>query len=154
MPNHEQLLPRLLSVLAPGGVLALQMPDNLNEPSHQLMREVAAEAPWASAIGDTSQLRASVLSTRGYYDLLAQSGARVEIWHTVYQHPLSSPAAIVDWLKATGLRPFLDRLSDELRQSFLLEYEGRIARAYPAQIDGRSLLAFPRLFIVAHRSAE
>jgi trans-aconitate 2-methyltransferase len=153
LPNHEVLLPRLLSVLAPGGVLALQMPDNLSEPSHQLMREVAAEAPWASVIGDASRLRAPVLSASGYYDLLARSGARVEIWRTVYQHPLSSPAAIVDWLKSTGLRPFLDPLSDELRQTFLIEYEARIARAYPAQVDGRSLLAFPRLFVVARRGS-
>ena len=152
LPNHESLLPRLFSALAPGGVLALQMPDNLAEPSHHLMREVAAQAPWVSAIGDASQLRAPVLSASGYYDLLARSGAQVEIWRTVYQHPLSSPTAIVDWLKATGLRPFLDPLSDELRHSFLLEYEARIARAYPAQIDGRSLLAFPRLFVVARRS--
>ncbi|MET0793154.1 MAG: trans-aconitate 2-methyltransferase [Polyangiaceae bacterium] len=153
LPNHEQLLPRLLSTLAPGGVLAVQMPDNLNEATHRLMREVASEGPWASAIGDAWRLRAPVLSSNGYYDLLARSGARVEIWRTVYNHPLESAAAIVDWVRATGLRPFLDPLSDELRAGFLLEYEARIALAYPAQVDGRSLLAFPRLFIVAQRSA-
>jgi trans-aconitate 2-methyltransferase len=153
VPKHELLFPRLFSALAPGGVLALQMPDNLSEPSHRLMREVAAAAPWASAIGDASRLRAPVLSASGYYDLLARSGAHVEIWRTEYQHPLSSPAAIVDWLRATGLRPFLDPLSDELRQSFLIEYETRVSRAYPARVDGRSLLAFPRLFVVARRSS-
>jgi trans-aconitate 2-methyltransferase len=153
LPKHEVLLPRLLSALAPGGVLALQMPDNLEEPSHRLMREVAADAPWASAIGDASRLRSAVLSISAYYDLLAQGGTKVEIWRTVYQHPLSSPAAIVEWLKATGLRPFLDPLTHELQSSFLTEYEARIARAYPAQVDGRSLLAFPRLFVVARRSS-
>ena len=59
----------------------------------------------------------------------------------------------MDWLKATGLRPFLEPLSDELKARFLVEYESKIARAYPAQVDGRSLLAFPRLFIVAQRSS-
>src|SRR3954470_6455108 len=48
VPDHASLLPRLLSALAVGGVLALQMPDNLDEPSHRLMREVATEGPWAS----------------------------------------------------------------------------------------------------------
>ncbi len=153
VPNHERLLPRLISLLAPNGVLALQMPDNLNEPSHQLMREVAAQPAFASAIGDASRVRAPVLAASAYYDLLARSGARVEIWRTAYHHPLSSPSAIVDWLKATGLRPFLEPLSDELKARFLVEYESKIARAYPAQVDGRSLLAFPRLFIVAQRSS-
>jgi trans-aconitate 2-methyltransferase len=153
VPQHDALLPRLFSQLAPGGVLALQMPDNLEEPSHRLMREVAAEEPWASVLGDASRLRAPVLSTSGYYDLLAQAGAEVDIWRTTYNHPLASPAAIVDWLRATGLRPFLDPLSAELRDAFLVEYEARIARAYPTRVDGRSLLAFPRSFIVARRSA-
>jgi trans-aconitate 2-methyltransferase len=151
LPNHDLLLPRLFSALAPGGVLALQMPDNLQEPSHRLMREVAAESPWAGAIGDASQLRAPLLSIAGYYDVLTGSGAQVDIWRTTYQHPMGSAAMIVDWLKATGLRPFLEPLSDELREGFLVEYEARIARAYPAQCDGRSLLAFPRLFLVARR---
>ncbi len=153
LPNHDSLLPRLLGSLAPGGVLAVQMPDNLHEPSHRAMREIAAEAPWVSAIGDASRLREALLSANAYYDLLVRGGSRVDIWRTVYHHPLASAAAIVEWLRATGLRPFLDPLSDELRESYLREYELRIARAYPAQADGRSLLAFPRLFIVAQRDA-
>src|SRR5208337_3432349 len=32
--GHETLLPRLGTRLAPGGSLAIQMPDNLAEPSH------------------------------------------------------------------------------------------------------------------------
>ncbi len=152
VPHHEALLPRLFGNLSPGGVLAIQMPDNLDESTHRLMREVAAEGPWASAIGDASKVRAPVLSASGYYDLLASVGAEVDIWRTVYHHPLASAAAIVDWLRATGLRPFLDPLSDEQRSGFLMEYEERIARAYPTRVDGRSLLAFPRLFIVARRA--
>ena len=152
VPNHEALFPRLFATLAPGGVLAVQMPDNLSEPSHRLMREVAASGPWSSAIGDASSVRAAILSANGYYDLLAPSAAAVEIWRTAYQHPMASAAAIVDWLRATGFRPFLDPLSDEQRTAFLAEYERRIAEAYPARADGKRLLAFPRLFIVARRS--
>ena len=150
VPDHQVLLPRLLSVLAPGGVLALQMPDNLEEPSHRSMREVAAAGPWASAIGDLSRVRAPILAPERYYDLLA-SNAQVEIWRTIYQHPMASAAAIVDWLRATGLRPFLDPLNDEQRATFLAHYEERIAAAYPPRADGQRLLAFPRLFIVARR---
>ncbi len=152
VPMHEELLPRLLDMLAPGGVLAVQMPDNHEEPTHRLMRELAGEAPYAQAIGDVSHLRADLLSPQGYYDLLAPRAARIDIWRTIYQHPMDSPRAIVDWVRGTGLKPFIDRLSAELCSGFLAEYERRIGQAYLARTDGRRLLAFPRLFIVATRT--
>jgi trans-aconitate 2-methyltransferase len=154
VPHHESLFPRLLSALAPGGVLAVQMPDNLEEASHRLMREVAAAGPWSSVLGDAASLRSRILSAADYYDLLTPHAAHVEIWRTTYQHPMSSAAAIVDWLRATGLRPFVDPLSDQQRSAFLAEYEQRIGKAYGPRADGQRLLAFPRLFIVARRAAS
>jgi trans-aconitate 2-methyltransferase len=151
VPGHEALFPRLFAELAPGGVLAVQMPDNLDEPSHRLMREVAAQAPYAGPIGDASRLREPRRPIADYYDLLAKDAALVDAWHTVYQHRMDSPGAIVEWVRATGLRPFVDPLNAELRSSFLGDYERRIDAAYPARSDGRRLLAFPRLFIVARR---
>lgn len=151
VPEHEQLFPRLFSALAPGGVLAVQMPDNLNEPSHRSMREVASVGPWASALADAAQARAPIAPAEMYYDLLSAKAASIDIWRTTYQHPMASPAEIVDWVRATGLRPFIDPLSDAQRDAFLVEYEQRIAQAYPARADGKRLLAFPRLFIVARR---
>lgn len=153
VPAHETLLPHLLDVLAPGGVLAVQMPDNRDEPTHRLMREVAALPEFAEAIGDYTRLRTELLGLNGYYDLLAPRAASVDVWRTTYQHPLASARAIVDWVSGTGLRPFVDPLNPELRARYLAEYERRIAAAYPARADGLRLLAFPRLFIVARKAA-
>ena len=153
VPDHPTLLPRLLNALAPGGVLAIQMPDNRDEPTHRLMREVAAEPAWAQAIGDYSKLRTELLGLDGYYDLLAPLAGSIDIWRTAYQHPMASPKAIVEWVRSTGLRPFIDPLTPDLRASYLAEYERRIGDAYPQRPDGRRLLAFPRLFIVATRKA-
>ena len=151
VPDHAQLLPRLFAALAPGGVLAVQMPDNRDEPTHRLMRELASEAPWAEAIGDYSKLRTELFPLGTYYDLLAADAAQVDVWRTSYQHPMASAASIVEWVRATGLKPFVDRLPPELQTSYLAEYERRVALAYPARADGRLLLAFPRMFIVAQR---
>jgi trans-aconitate 2-methyltransferase len=153
VPDHETLIPGLFAALAPGGVLAIQMPDNRQEPTHRVMRELAAEAPWAMAIGDADKLRTQLLSIDGYYDLLAADAAKIDVWRTAYQHPMASAAAIVEWMSGTGLKPFVDRLTPELRSSYLAEYEKRIATAYPPRSDGRLLLAFPRMFIVAQRKA-
>jgi trans-aconitate 2-methyltransferase len=153
VPDHEALIPRLFAALAPGGVLAVQMPDNRDEPTHRAMREVAVLDPFAGAIGDVEKLRSAILPLSRYYDLLAPHAAQVDVWHTIYQHPMASPAAIVDWVSSTGLKPFVERLPENLRPGYLAEYERRIARDYLPRADGKLLLAFPRLFFVAQRTA-
>jgi trans-aconitate 2-methyltransferase len=147
--DHPRLLPRLLSALAPGGVLAIQMPDNLDEPSHRLMRETAA-ALLGIAADDGDQHRARILPAQQYYDLLTLQ-ADVDVWRTTYYHRMDDAAAIVQWLRATGLKPYVDPLAPELQARFLAEYQHRIELAYPPRADGKRLLAFPRLFIVARR---
>ena len=154
VPDHPALLPRLFGLLAPGGVLAVQMPDNLAEPTHRLMREVAASGPWAAAIGDPAVAGrlGRMLTVDGYYDALAPLAAEVDVWRTAYQHRMDGARAIVDWVSATGLRPFLDPLPPDARGAFLAAYERAIEGAYPIRADGRRLLAFPRVFIVARRA--
>lgn len=149
--DHERLIPHLFAELAPGGVLAIQMPDNLDEPTHRLMRETAADPRWAAHIGDADKVRARILPASGYYDLLAEDAAMVDIWRTTYHHVMQTPGDIVQWLRGTGLKPFVEALPSAQQAEFLAEYERRIAQAYPERSDGRRLLAFPRLFIVAVR---
>lgn len=152
LPDHASLLPRLFDSLAPGGVLALQMPDNLDEPSHRAMRELAALSPWSQWLGHAAALREKPLAAGAYYDLLAPHAAAVDIWHTVYRHPMASPEAIVAWLRSTGLRVFVDPLAEDQRTGYLDAYRDRIDAAYPPRADGQRLLDFPRLFIVARRA--
>lgn len=152
VPGHEQLIPRLFAALAPGGVLAIQMPDNRDEPTHRAMREVAGLAPWAEPIGDVDKLRSAILPLGDYYEMLAPAALQVDVWHTVYQHPMASPAAIVEWVRSTGLKPFIEPLNADLRAGYLVEYEKRIAAAYKPHSDGQLLLAFPRMFVIAQRT--
>ena len=149
VPDHFEQLPQVLAALKPGAVLAVQMPDNRAEATHRLMVEVADGGPWAARLVHAS--RAPLPPAGAYYDVLAPLAARFDIWRTAYQHPLADAAAIVDFVRATGLRPFLDALDAEERHAFVAEYTARIAEAYPRRADGRVLLAFPRLFIVARR---
>lgn len=149
VPQHLTVLPRVLAALGEGGCLAVQMPDNLTEPTHRLMREVAAEGPWAATLPHAA--RSPLPVARVYYDALKAHAQRVEIWHTIYNHVLDGAGAVVDWVRSTGLKPFLDPLDTEDRAAFLKDYAARIADAYPAASDGKVLLRFPRLFIVAVR---
>lgn len=151
VPDHFAQLPRVLAALKPGAVLAVQMPDNRAEPTHRLMVEVADQGAWAPRLAHAS--RASLPQAGAYYDALAPLAARFDIWRTAYQHPLAGAAAIVEFVRSTGLRPFLDALDEGERAAFVADYTARIAAAYPPRADGRVLLAFPRLFFVAVRSA-
>jgi trans-aconitate 2-methyltransferase len=149
IPDHLTLFPRLLARLQPGAVAAIQMPDNLAEPTHQLMRQVADDGPWASRLAGAA--RAALPPVQVFFDALWPAVSRLDIWHTIYNHPLADPDAIVDWVSGTGLRPFIDPLPPDQRADFLARYRDRIAEAYPANASGKVLLRFPRLFIVAVR---
>jgi trans-aconitate 2-methyltransferase len=152
LPNHAQLLPALVGKLASGGALAVQMPDNLEEPSHRLMREIAGAGPWAAKLAAAAQTRPALAGADWYHELLRPLCANVDVWRTTYYHSLPGGAgAVVEWFKGSGLLPFLEPLSDAERAAFLSQYTGAISRAYPALADGSVLLPFPRLFIVALR---
>ncbi|RWC00421.1 MAG: trans-aconitate 2-methyltransferase [Mesorhizobium sp.] len=151
LPEHPAIFQRLMGFLAPGGALAVQMPDNMGEPSHRLMRETAAEMPFAEKLEGAA--RGPLPPVSFYYDLLSPLSDRLDIWHTAYNHPLADAGAIVEWLKSTGLKPFLDPLDADERRFFLTRYTAGIAEAYPKTANGKVLLRFPRLFIVARRAA-
>jgi trans-aconitate 2-methyltransferase len=150
VPDHERLIPALLARLSPGGTLAVQMPDNLAQPAHVLMREIAADGPWAAKLADASNKRAIRHDAAWYYALLRDHAAHVDVWMTTFHHALPGGAAsIVEWFKGTGLRPFIQPLDDDERAAFLARYEKALASAYTIFPDGTALLPFPRLFFVA-----
>ena len=150
LPGHLAVLERLMGHLAPGGALAVQMPDNLGEPSHSLMRETAASMPFAAKL--EGAVRKPLPPVASYYKALRPLAADVDIWHTHYYHPLDGAEAIVEWVKGTGLRPFLDPLEPAEQSDFLAAYLERLRKGYPTMPDGKVLLCFPRLFIVATKA--
>ncbi|HCI8485444.1 TPA: trans-aconitate 2-methyltransferase [Klebsiella pneumoniae] len=147
LTDHETLFPHLVNQLADNGTLAVQMPDNWQEPSHTLMRQVASE------MGLPDRGRQPLLPPAAWYDLLSRQGCEVDIWRTTYFHPLASHQAIVDWLQGTGLRPYLAGLDEQAGSAFLTRYLALLAAHYPLQCNGKVLLRFPRLFIVARKIA-
>lgn len=149
LPDHIAIFERLMGHLRPGGVLAVQMPDTLDQPSHRAMAETAADGPWVARFAAPPTPRAALPAPSAYYDRLKPLASRIDIWHTIYNHPLADAAAIVDWVAGSGLRPWLDRAGPDHRDGFLAAYTARIEAAYPRLASGDVLFRFPRLFIVA-----
>ncbi len=142
VPDHATLFPQLLDRVADGGALAVQMPFDPEAPAHRLMRELAPFPVPEWHVHDIPF----------YYHLLSPKASSLDIWETTYIHVLENAEAIVEWYKGTGLRPFLEALpSDAERERFTAEYLRKIREAYPPQKDGRVLLPFRRVFLIAYR---
>jgi trans-aconitate 2-methyltransferase len=141
------VIKRLLAPQEKGTVFALQVPNNLSEPSHVLMGEAAAAGPWAAKLDGVQ--REGFQSPQELYDLVKPFAGEVHIFETSYYHSLESHEAVVEWVKGTGLRPFVDPLDEDEKRGFLEEYLRRLRGAYPVSVDGRVLLKYPRLFMVA-----
>jgi trans-aconitate 2-methyltransferase len=146
------VIKRLMRTQKPGGVFAWQVPDNFLEYSHAAMRDIAATSPWAEvfAVGK-DPTRELIQSPQQLYDELKPLCSHMSIWHTYYQVILENHEGIVEWVKGTGLRPFLDPLPEELRVGFLKAYLERLKKHYPTQHDGKVLLRYPRLFVITMR---
>jgi len=151
LDDHGALLPRLAAHLAPGGVLAVQMPCNRESPSHLLMDEAAADGPWRTRLAQMRPIYRSVETIDGYYRILAPVMRQVDIWESEYLHVLEGDNPVVEWTKGTALRPYLDALDESQRAGFLAAYSARVAAAYPRQPDGHTLLPFRRVFFIAQK---
>lgn len=152
LPDHPSLMPRLADALAPGGVLAVQAPVAHESRQHGVLREVAGAGPWAAHLAGAATI-APLPSPESYYDLLAEACEEVDIWTTTYLHVLDGPDAVLEWMKGTALRPHLTALAAhaDLREAFLAVLGAALTAAFPQRPDGRTLLPFRRLFLVARR---
>jgi trans-aconitate 2-methyltransferase len=118
------------------------------------MRETLANGgPQGRALGN-EKLRQTVArkwaeDAAVYYDLLVDRTSHLDIWETEYLQALEGEDAVLEWVKATGLRPILNGLDDAEREAFLAEYARRLRQVYPMRADGRTLYPFRRLFVVA-----
>lgn len=150
--DHANVFPRLLTQVAPGGALAVQMPSNFDGPAHRAMRELANSARWKGRF-QRNVREWHVHDVPFYYEALAPNAARIDLWETEYIHVMSGAEAVVQWYKGTGLRPFLEALaSDDDRSRFTDDYLREMRGIYPARRDGRVLFPFRRLFVIAYRS--
>ena len=151
LSDHSTLIRRLAGTLAPGGVLAIQMPMAHETRHHALLRAVAAEGSWATSLAGVETI-APLLAPEVYYEVLAGSCDPVDIWATTYLHALTGPDAVLEWMKGTALRPFLAALKEPaMRADFLSALGARLCDAFPPRPDGVTLMPFPRLFLVARR---
>lgn len=149
VPGHRELLPALADRAAQ--TFAFQVPGNHDAPSHVLLREVAARAPYADVVGPVE--RRATADPAEYLERLARPGWTVGAWETTYTHLLRGPDPVLRWISATGAQPTLQALEAQdpaLRDRFEDEFGAALRAAYPERAYGTPL-AFRRVFVVATR---
>jgi len=146
--DHEHLIPLLFSFVAPGGVLAVQVPRNFDEPCHRLIREAVGDSRWAAKLTHVRDWW-NVLKPEAYYDLLSPHAAKIDMWEARYFHVLEGTDAVFHWMMGTGLRPFASALESPLKEEFLEYCRGLLGSAYPPRSDGKTIYPFLRLHFVA-----
>jgi trans-aconitate 2-methyltransferase len=149
VPDHRELLVRWVDQLTDGGWLAFQVPGNFDQPSHAILRELAASARWRPLLRDV-ELNRQTADPADYAELLARAGCEVDAWETTYLHILPGEDPVLEWYKGTGLRPVLAVLDADQAADFLAEYGEQLRAAYPPASFG-TMLPFRRVFAVAHR---
>lgn len=149
IPDHDVLIPALMGRLNAGGVLAVQMPRNQSEPLYRIISEVAADPAWH--VEHVKAQEREVPSPEEYFDILSRCSSGFELWETTYYHVLPSHEHLVEWVRATRLRPYLEALSGPEKEAFEREILNRARQAYAATESGEVVFRFRRFFFIAHR---
>jgi trans-aconitate 2-methyltransferase len=144
--DHGGLMPGLAGMLAPGGVLAVQMPAQFTSPSHVLLRQIA-QAMFPDQF-DFTAYDAPVHAMESYHAMLSPFGGFTG-WETTYLQ--TQPAVAIGhpvraFTESTAMRPFLDRMAAEEAARYMAAYDAALHEHYPLLPDGSALFPFRRLF--------
>ncbi|MEM7476197.1 MAG: methyltransferase domain-containing protein, partial [Planctomycetota bacterium] len=151
LPEHEKLIPRLFSWVASKGALAAQIPSAHYATIRVLIHEVSRDARWDERM-ETPRKALTMERPERIYDLLAPLCQNIDLWETEYIHIMESTSALIEWMKGTGLRPFLQELTNEEGTDFLKILKTRVDQEYEIRADGKVLFPMRRTFFIAYAS--
>ncbi len=150
IPDHVSLMKKLFSITAKNGAVAIQVPMFNLMPLGKSIEDTAAGVNWRELTAGCRDLF-TYNNYSFYYDELAQYSDNIDMWQTSYFHVMESGEAILEWIRSTGLKPYLDRLGDDkLKNEFELEILEKIRKDYPLQRNGKVIFPFIRLFFIAY----
>ncbi|HXZ88289.1 MAG TPA: methyltransferase domain-containing protein [Candidatus Binataceae bacterium] len=152
--GHREVLRACFRALRPGGQLVVQMPANEGETAQVTIQAMASEAPWNATLGAVkTPSNRNVSGPEVYRTMLEEVGfVEVDCHYHTFRHPMQSPAEVIEFYRATGLRPFLEGLVPDQRGPFIAELTRRLQRAYGTR--GALTFNFRRLFLWARRPSE
>lgn len=150
LDHHDYHLVRWMNSIESGGAFAFQIPSSNYALVRTIIHQISHAAKWTERL-ERARTSLTMHAPSFYYDVLAPFSCTVELWETEYFHVLPNHAAIIEWMKGTGLRPFLNPLNETEQNEFLAELLHQVEMGYPNQLDGSVLFPFRRMFVIAYR---
>ena len=147
IPDHRLLIKSLMELLNEKCTLAVQIPQQDKHPMHRIIKSVAESEKWTQKIPVSRVFY--TLTEEEYFDILSELSDNFRMWETVYFHTMPSHKSIIEWYKGTGLRPYLEQLSDSDKGEFENDVLTETQKYYPVQQNGKIIFRFPRLFFTA-----
>jgi len=151
VPNHEELLTKFRGLLSGSGAIAIQIPQFWDMPLGKIIDNTAKVDRWKTRTEAVSNLF-TIHNYSFYYDILSDLFNSIEIWETHYMHILNNHVSILEMMRSTGLKPYLERLnSDSDANDFEEIVLNEIMKTYPIQKNGKVILPFKRLFFIGYK---
>lgn len=147
IPDHRKLIRNMLNLLTENGVLAVQIPMTNQEPLFKIIYDVVAEPRWG--FGPLEFNTVSTLTPEEYFNILSSLSSDFDIWETAYYHRMPNHRALLEWVKGTRLRPYLNTLDEKAAAEFEQEIYNRVVETYPVQPNGEIMFRFNRFFFTA-----
>ncbi len=143
------MIPALMEKLHKGGILAVQIPMNGEEPLFQIIQEEAQKPQWGLA--DVQMPPNQTLAPLEYFSILSSCASAFDMWQIQYYHPLANHKALIEWVKGTRLRPYLEYLGPTRAEEFEQAIVEQAKQRYPVQKNGEVVLGFRRFFFTAQK---
>ena len=150
IPDHENLFNQLFKLINRGGILAIQVPRFNEMPLSNAIQKILSKEEWKEFKKQCSEIF-TYHDYKYYYDLINKDYKSEDLWQTEYVHILESQYSIIEWMRSTGMKPYLDLRNDEEKPQFEDEVLLEIKYVYPVQNDGKVLFPFKRLFIIGYK---
>jgi trans-aconitate 2-methyltransferase len=151
IPNHAELFKKFCSLLNENGLIAIQIPMFWDMPLAKAIAHITENNKWAECTRGVEKIF-TIHNYVCYYDLLKDFFNTIDMWETHYLHIMESHFSILEMIRSTGLRPYLERLTAEKdKKEFKALVLKRIESDYPLQKDGKVIFPFKRLFFIAKK---
>lgn len=176
LPDHMNVLKRLMNQLNTGGILAIQIPNDFHKPSHTAMFDVlhAMERENKLETGFTDKLHSTAAAVDpsgliGYYNTLRPLSSHLDVWETVYYHNASCPFnpeapshPVVHFLQGSSLGQISHAVPEQHRTEFLTRFTSEMNKAYPTRTERNAdgsqelhcVFPFSRWFMVAVKKTD
>jgi trans-aconitate 2-methyltransferase len=151
IPDHERLLLNFINMVKKNGALAVQLPLYNEMPICEIIDNVFKKVQSGKQKFDLNSVF-TFHNSKFYYDVLINHVEQIEIWETTYIHIMNSCKEIIEMIKSTGMKPYLEKINEDKEK---IEFEERVFselnKVYIQQKNGKVLFPFKRLFFIAYK---